>query len=423
MARALTVARNPQFAKLWSAQILSQIAQNLLNFALIIRVYELAAQTQFANVSVSLLILSFAVPSIFFAAIAGIYVDHWNRRNVLVVTNILRAVLVLGYLVVEQNLWLVLALSFVISAITQFFVPAEAASIPTLVNNRSLVAANSLFLFTLYAAFIVGYSAAAPVLAVFGPQAPYLLTSGMFGLAGLLCYILPALNAQASDIKFAAVVRQTKRGLLDNWRAIRSDQNLYFPILELSLTQTMVGVLMALAPALSLAVLGVRLVDASHVLIIPAGAGMVIGVLVIGRLLSRYSKLTVSSWSLLVAGLCLAALGLSGRVLSTPAAIGGIVALLMLILGGMNAIISVASQTQLQENTTDATRARVFGALNMVVNIAATLPIFMAGILADLLSVTQVVLAAGLLVLGFAVLQLALLYKNILDTGTTTSVD
>jgi len=81
------------------------------------------------------------------------------------------------------------------------------------------------------------------------------------------------------------------------------------------------------------------------------------------------------------------------------------VAGLVLILGFMNAVVSAASQTILQENTTEATRGKVFGALNMMVNIAATLPIFFAGILADLTSVNAVITGLGLLLLVFATVQ------------------
>lgn len=411
MASVLTFAPGSGFAKLWSAQILSQIAQNLLNFALIIRVYDLAAHTGFANLSVSLLILSFAVPSVIFAAVAGIYVDHWDRKYVLVIANLLRAVLVLGYLFVEQNFWLVLALSFVISAVTQFFVPAEAASIPALVPEKSLVSANSLFLFTFYASFIVGYSAAAPVVAAFGAQVPYLLTAAMFGLAGLFSYLLPSLRDKTTSIRFEVVLKQTRKALISNWNTIRGNQNLYFPILELSLTQTMVGVMMVLAPALSLAVLGMKLVSASQILILPAGVGMVVGVAAVGYILKKFTKLKTVSWALLLAGVGLAGLGLVGQLVGTSGLVL-IIAAIMFGLGLVNAIISVASQTLLQENTSDANRGQVFGALNMVVNICATVPIFVAGILADIFSVTQVVFAAGVGVLALAIVQLIIVYKK-----------
>lgn len=411
---ALSVARNPRFARLWSAQILSQIAQNLLNFALIIRVYQLAEHTRLANVSVALLILSFGVPSIFFAAAAGVYVDHWNKKVVLVTANVLRALLVLGYPLVEHNLALVLLLSFIISSITQFFAPAEAAAIPALVTPGQLLRANSLFVFTLYGSFIVGYSASAPVIALAGADGPYYLTAIMFALAALCVTFLPSIHVrEATALPFRRVIRYTAREINRNWRLIASNHNLSFPIAQLTITQACLGVLLALAPALSVAALAEPIQNASQYLVIPAGLGMVLGVVAIGRLVSRYSKPRVIAVGLCVAATALILLGLTSRLHGLAAThmaltgtlVGLTAASLVLVLGFVNALVSAAAQTILQENTTEATRGKVFGALGMMVNIAATLPILFAATLADLTTVNTVIITLGALLLGFSLLQ------------------
>jgi MFS family permease len=408
------VVRNANFTRLWSAQILSQIAQNLLNFALIIRVFQLASGTRFANISVALLILSFGIPSIFFAAAAGVYVDHWNKKRVMLLANILRGLLVLGYLVFEHNLVMVLLLSFVISSITQFFAPAEAASIPALVEQRQLLRANSLFVFTLYASFIIGYSASAPVIGIFGASGPYWVTSVMFLAAALLIYFLPNIRVhESSGMPFKQVIKFTGREILANWRLIRANHNLSFPITQLTITQGCLGVILALAPALSIAVLGTPIQNASHFLIIPAGVGMILGVALIGTLAQQYTKTRLIAVGLIVAASALTLLGMShalymrveGHWLGRVTEAGMPVAVLVLILGFTNALVSAAAQTILQENTTDASRGKVFGALNMMINIAATLPIFFAGILADLTSVTMVISWLGLVLLAFAIGQ------------------
>jgi MFS family permease len=421
-AESTALIRNRDFTRLWGAQVLSQIAQNLLNFALIIRVFELAQGTRLANLSVALLILSFGVPSIFFAAAAGVYVDHWNRRTVMLVSNLLRAILVLGYLAFEHNLAIVLLLSFVISSITQFFAPAESASIPVLVGEKNLLRANSLFIFTLYASFIIGYSASAPVIAAFGDDGPYYITSIMFLLATLLVFLLPTIRAKIREhVHLRDVIRSTKGQVVRNWQLIRANHNLSFPIGQLTITQGTVGILLALAPALSLAVLDTPIQNASHVLIIPAGLGMVLGVLAVGQMVGRSNKLRVISLGLIVASATLMLVGLSGQLhrvfhgsqVATTGEIAFFVASLILILGFMNAAVSAAAQTLLQENTTDESRGKVFGALNMMINIAATLPILFAGILADLTSVTKVITALGALLLIFAIAQ----YRNLSRRG------
>jgi len=291
--------------------------------------------------------------------------------------------------------------------------PAEAAAIPSLVTPDQLLRANSLFVFTLYGSFIVGYSASAPVIALFGVNGPYYLTGLMFALAGLLVAYLPNIPAVSAMAPLKHVVRYTAREINHNWRLIRDNHNLSFPITQLTITQAGLGVLLALAPALSVAVLHVPIQDASQYLVIPAGVGMVLGVAAIGRLVARYSKTRVIAVGLAAAGLALLLLGLTSRLhsLATSRALimstlaGLVVAILVLILGFMNALVSVASQTILQENTTEATRGKVFGALGMMVNIAATLPILFAATLADLTSVNTVIGALGAMLLTFAAAQ------------------
>lgn len=417
----VSVLRNKNFNLLWGAQILSQIAQNLLNFALIIRVFQLADGTRLANVSVALLILSFGIPSIFFAAAAGVYVDHWNKKLVLVITNVLRAVLVLGYLVFEHNLWLVLLLSFLISTATQFFSPAEAASIPALVGKRQLLRANSLFVFTLYASFIVGYSASAPVIAAFGAQGPYVLTAIMFGAAAILVSLLPNIRVKETIVMpVKQVVSYTLREINNNWKLIRSKHNLSFPILQLTITQAMLGVIMALAPALSLVILGVPLERSSHILIIPAGIGMVLGVASIDRISRHVSHTRLIASGLVLGAVALTSLGLAhtlydatrGGSLDATLRIGVIVAPLVFVLGFLMAVVSVSAQTVLQENTSEESRGKVFGALGMMINIAATLPIFFAGILADVVGVSAVISALGVCLLVFSIGQYVQLMRQ-----------
>jgi MFS family permease len=418
---AASVSLGTNFNRLWAAQGLSQVAQNLLNFALIIRVFQLAQGTRFANISVALLILSFGVPSIFFAAAAGVYVDHWNKKIVLVAANFLRAALVLGYIIVQHNLLLVLLLSFLISSITQFFAPAEASSIPALVHKNRLLKANSLFVFTLYASFIVGYSASAPVIAIWGPNGPFFATSLMFLMAGGLVSLLPNIRVvEKSIMPFRRVVRYTGHEILRNWNLIRRNHNLSFPILQLTITQASLGVLLALAPALAIAVLHTPIQDTSQYLIIPAGAGMIAGIVCIGQLVKRYSKARVIALGLMIASVALVLLGFSSALtrglqkipFGETTKVGLIVACLVLILGFMNAAVSAAAQTILQENTTDESRGKVFGALNMMINIAATLPIMFAGAIADLTSVNTVITGLGVLLLGFALLQYLWLKRN-----------
>ena len=124
-----------------------------------------------SNTAVSPLILTFLVPAVLFSAVAGVYVDRIDRRLILIVTNVLRGVAFVALFLVGDNLALILLLNIVVSTVTVFFAPAEAAMIPVLVPRHQLLAANGLFTLTLNAAFALGFALLGPlVVNVAGPR-------------------------------------------------------------------------------------------------------------------------------------------------------------------------------------------------------------------------------------------------------------
>ncbi len=407
-----SLLKNWNFDKLWGAQLFSQLAANILNFALILRVYELAAGTRYANIAVSIFILSFGLPSIFFAVFAGAFIDHLDRKKVLVLTNILRAALVLLFFLVEKNLLLVYGLIFVISTITQFFVPAEGSALPNIVKKNDLVPANSLFLFTIYGSFIVGYSLAGPIIGSWGIEAVYVVTSVCFLVAAVLSAMLPPLRAvDKRDIPLAAIASQVRGSLRSNLSNIYHNRKLLFPILQLTIAQGLTNIIIVLAPALSLLLLGRSLATSSQVFILPAGIGMVGGAIIIGQFLRKKNKVRLIEIGLLLAATCLLALGLVKELPVSNIALT--VSVLALSLGFANALVSVSAQTLLQLNSTEETRGKIFGALNMMVNIAATIPVLLAGVTADLVSPLTVLIAVAVLIVVYLVVQRRSLNKLI----------
>src|SRR2546426_5655968 len=139
------VLRSRPFLLLWLAQLISQIGFNAANYGVIAIVTEVTRST----VMVGFAIVSFTLPAVSFSLLAGVYVDYLDKRLVLWVSNALRAVAT--SLIVVALIWNphtvipLYILAFVISFITQFFMPAEAAAIPLLVGKKELVPALSLF--------------------------------------------------------------------------------------------------------------------------------------------------------------------------------------------------------------------------------------------------------------------------------------
>ena len=124
---------------------------------------------------------------------------------------------------------------------------------------------------------------------------------------------------------------------------------------------------------------------------------MVVGAILIGNFMRKSNKVRLIEFGLLLAATSLFVLGIIKHIPAKNIAV--LVAMLALSLGFANALVSVSAQTLLQLNSTEETRGKIFGALNMMVNIAATVPVLLAGVTADLVSpLTVLILVAGFIV-------------------------
>src|SRR5450432_508564 len=141
----VAVLRNRNFLYLWLAQLISLTILNSTNYALLAHIGEVTHSTT----QVGLAIICFSLPAVLFGAPAGVFVDRMNKRTVLWSSNCLRAiatlVFVFSFLVNRNAVLPMYLLTFLISAIGQFFTPAESSAIPMLVKEEELMPALSLF--------------------------------------------------------------------------------------------------------------------------------------------------------------------------------------------------------------------------------------------------------------------------------------
>jgi MFS family permease len=174
------VLQNRNFLTLWLGQVFSQLADKVY-LVLMIAIISARFDTPGQSISgwVSAVMIAFTIPAVLFGAAAGVFVDRWRKQSVLVLSNLLRGGLVLllplclwvatdwgtlaGW---PLAFWLLLAVTFAISTLTQFFAPAEQAIIPVLVKEGDLLPANSLYTTTMTASVIVGFAVGDPLLAL-----------------------------------------------------------------------------------------------------------------------------------------------------------------------------------------------------------------------------------------------------------------
>ncbi len=388
----LPVLRNHNFLILWGGQVFSQLADKIY---LVLMIAIISTQFQPANQSisgwVSAVMIAFTIPAILFGAGAGVYVDRWPKKTVLVLTNLLRGGLVMLLpllLWVSKGLeWgslplgfcLMLGITFLVSTFTQFFAPAEQATIPLIVKPHHLLSANSLYTTTMMASVIIGFAVGDPLLAWADRGIEQLglglnvgqelIVGSAYTLAGLLLILLKTGEKPKTQ-------KDKKPHLLEDLRdGIRYLSRHH--IVRNALIQLII--LFSIFAALS--VLVVRLAEiipeikASQFgfLLAVGGVGMAIGAAILGHLGHRWSHIQLALIGSVGMAACLMGLAFFSQQLGTALAC-------IALLGVFAAIIAIPMQTTIQAETPEKMRGKVFGLQNNAVNIALSLPLGLAGI-------------------------------------------
>ncbi len=413
----LDVFRNRPFLLLWLSQAFTQIGGNMVIYGLTVIILEATS----SNTAVSLLILSFLVPAVLFSAVAGVYVDRFDRRLILVVTNLLRTAIFVVIFVVGPNVPLILLLNMIVSTITVFFAPAELAMIPFLVPRRQLMAANGVFTLTLNAAFAIGFALMGPiVVTIAGAPALILAVAACYLIAAGFCWTLPSAPPEARQGEAArSVTADAERAwgstigqLREGIAFIRDHRTISWSLLYLGIAASLVGVLGVLGPDFATDSLGLEPKD-FVVVVLPLGFGVVTGILLLnsfGHMLARRRIIELGLVALGMLLMTLAAAGPIARLVQRAETATGLVSLadfssllaivvfVALLAGTAYAFVAIPSQTQLQEDLPADVRGRVFGVLNMLVSVSSFLPIIIVGPVSDLVGTTTVLIIVAALI-------------------------
>lgn len=414
------VLRNGAFLRLWLIQATTQILQNMINFALLLRVREVVEVHDFpnANTAIGLVILAFSLPAVLFGPVAGVIADRVNKRILMSILNVARAVAVLLFLVirpdwhVETILAAYYLVTFLFGIAGQFFAPVLGAMIPTVAKRQQLMSANALFNLTSTSAQLIGFAAVGPILIrVLGVDRLFGVTVVAYLVAAALVFTLPKTPVATRSLD-AIAVRPMQRlwsDMKEGLVFILQDPALLRAIGYLTIASTTFLTVAALGPDFVSGVIGLPKEDIGFI-VAPAGLGILTGVLVVPRVVRRIGRDWLIDISLTIAGLMLALMAITRRTLETviPGNVSlmtvvGFTAAFAAILGICNAFILVPSQTMLQERSHEGVRARVYATFFTVSNTAAFVPIFFAAAAADIFGVTNVLLVMALVVggLGF----------------------
>ena len=242
------VLGNPDFRLMWSAQIASQLADKFLMFSLLILSYTVSGtSTQGAT-----LFLAYTLPSVFLSPFAGVYADRHNKKLLMFWTNAIRGGLILliplsRYSPYFQGVtWHLLVITFLFAAVGQVFAPAEAASIPFIVNSEGLMTATSVFTSTVMLTLLVAVPLSTLAVRFLGQESPYWAAALLFFLAAGLILLI------RTPLRLVTHVAPESPDLLYELREgvayIASRPEVRTAVLQLSLTITIIFSVFVVAP-------------------------------------------------------------------------------------------------------------------------------------------------------------------------------
>lgn len=423
-----SVLRNRSFVLLWLAQLISQIGFNAANYGVITTVATITGST----IMVGIAIISFTFPAVPFSLLAGVYVDYLDKRLVLWVSNALRAVASL--LIALALIWnphtviFLFILTFFISMVTQFFMPAESSAIPLLVGKKNLVPALSLFNITLNIAQAIGFLLLGrlieglfstfnlPLGVTTVTINPHEMLFAVIAMSYVLCtFLILAIphtklrslvnNGQrlpkSPGKQMWAIVQRDVKG---SWQLIRRDRNLFLALLQVSFVSILLLVIGEQASTFVQRILGLRPDDLT-ILFAPAGFGLVLGGLFM-PLLANYLKKP----RIIALGCVMTAAGLillpASQVITRQLSFLQpwslfIVGVLAFILGIALDMVNIPAQTVMQERAPEEERGRVLSFQFMLYN-AGSIPVLLfAGVISDTLGIDTVLYGLGVAILIF----------------------
>ena len=176
--------RNRNFRQLWLGQVVSQMGDWFDTIALYTIILKLTGSGRY----VGLLLVARFVPSFFFGTISGVVADRFSRQRIMIVSDLLRAIVVLGFLFVRRpdQLWIIYVLTVFQLGLSTFFEPAKTAAIPSIVEDRELVAANAISSVTWSAMLTIGAAIGGFITGWFGTDVAFILDAATYLLSAAL---------------------------------------------------------------------------------------------------------------------------------------------------------------------------------------------------------------------------------------------
>ena len=394
------LALDSSFSALWTGQLISALGDRIHQIALAF----VFVDATHSYLAVGAVFLVATLPNLLFGPIAGGLVDRWDHREVMIVSDLLRAGLVLLIpIAAVTNLALAFPIVFLVTTVSIFFRPAKGAILPRMVAPDDLVPANSALWVGETFADIVGYALAGLFVGLLHDQLPlafwidavtYLASAVLIATVAVSPLRQAAAVAAEAGGRLVDRVRQLGGEIREGWEFLRGDPVLLANTAQAVVGQFTIGILLAVVPFYAADVLQRGAFSGSEAygfLEAAIGAGNFVGGFVIGLIGARLALGRMVILGYVLTGVCVAALGLTNSLsIALGLSFGG---------GVGNLAFVIPSQTLMQRRTPPELMGRVLGLRFSVVFGSMTLALGVGGLLGQLFGAAAVIGAFGVVTL------------------------
>jgi MFS family permease len=395
------LALNGSFSALWAGQLISLFGDRLNQLALV----AVVAISTGSALATGLIFFVATVPNLLLSPIAGTFVDRWDHKEVLVVSDILRGAIVLVLpIAAVTNIILVYPLIFLVTSISVFFRPARIAVLPRIVPEGDLLSANSAMWVGETIADVVGYPLAGLFVALLGSAVPlaFWVDGATYLASAALITTIVIPRAPASETDDAAA-GQERSGLIAEmqagWRFLRHEAVLLANTFQGTVGQFSLGLSIALTPSFAQGAFtssGFAWQAAYGFLETGLGVGNLIGGFAIGLIGARFAKGRMVIAGYAMWGALTFLFAMSGNL---ALAIG-----LQFGIGVANMVFVIPSQTLFQERTPPSLMGRVVGLRFALVFGSMTIAMLLGSVLGQIFGPGPVLAAFGIvtMIVGLA---------------------
>lgn len=281
--------RNRSFRNLWYGQVVSELGDWLNSIA----IYALILQLTGSGMAMAAAMMAKLLPFFFISPVAGVMVDRLDRKKVMIVSDLLRFFVVLGFLFVDEpdELWLVYTLTVLEICLSGFFEPARSALIPSLIQRKDLVTANALSGSTWSMMLAFGAALGGLIVALLGTRTAFILDAFTFLISAWFIYRISEKDSTV-DKDATEIGTSGFKGLMDGVRYLKQNP-LILALASVKSGLAVTGGIMTLIPLYAN-----KLLSAPSAISLAIGAmycsrgiGAAIGPILVNRIFGDSSKL------------------------------------------------------------------------------------------------------------------------------------